>query len=189
MSEYASSQGQAADQAELKAWPAVAVYCDGGVIGASRSRYGGSWAWCQVGHGGERGLRASGLILPTSTWPTITNNYTEFVAGVRALESLPAGWTGDFCTDSKITLGRLLHGYATEGLPDKLVERGLKAVARLGLLSPVLLDGHPTKPQLLAGTGKRGNRVSEHNVWCDTECSRIMAEYMMGQMKAGGYDG
>jgi len=34
----------------------------------------------------------------------------------------------------------------------------------------ILLDGRPTKAQLLSGVGKCGHPVSEHNVWCDEAC-------------------
>lgn len=156
----------------------VAGYADGGVIGASRSNLGGSWAWCHVNAAGQRIRQEAGLLIPKGRVTTITNNYSEYVAMVRCMEALPKGWIGNLFTDSNITIGRLASGWATNGLPDLLVRRGQRALARLGGVNFHLLDGHPTREQLATGTGKRGHAVSEHNVWCDAECVRRMQQYM-----------
>lgn len=156
----------------------VGVYADGGVIGSSRSAVGGAWAWCHVTAKNVAIRQESGLLFPTSAWPDITNNYSEYVAAVRAIEALPEGWIGHIYLDSRITIGRLASGWATNGLPDKLVARGVRAIGRLGGTFWHLLDGHPTKEQLRTRVGSRGNPVSLHNVWADEECTRIMRVYV-----------
>lgn len=151
----------------------VALYADGGVIGSNPSKLGGTWAWCWVSASGERIRTGAGLVLPRTSLPLITNNVSEYVALVKGLESLPEGWSGTVYSDSQITLGRLFEQWRCTGLPAILVRQGAAAVARLDWanVKPVLLDGHPTRAQLLAGCGKRGNPVSAHNVWCDTACA------------------
>jgi hypothetical protein len=73
---------------------AIALYADGGVIGANPSTIGGVWAWCQVADG-RRGQCASGVITPTGAGlPAITNNLTELYAILEARESLPYAWSG-----------------------------------------------------------------------------------------------
>lgn len=150
----------------------VAVYADGGVIQRNPSPIGGTWAWCHVSASGERIRTDSGVILPRHSLPEITNNLSEYVALVRSLEALPEGWSGAVYSDSQVTLARLFKGARCKGLPPVLVRQGAAATERLdwGCLSPVLLQGHPTKAELLAGIGKEGRPVSEHNVWCDLEC-------------------
>jgi hypothetical protein len=52
------------------------------------------------------------------------------------------------------------------------VKRGEAAVARLGKIEVILLQGHPTKEDLANGLGKKRQLpVSEHNVWCDEACN------------------
>ena len=155
---------------------AVAVYCDGGVIGRNPSEVGGTWAWCTVNAAGEVLERDSGVIEGLCT-----NNVSEFVAAVRALEHLPNKWRGQLCSDSAVTLGRLCAGWALQNLPPEWIERGARQLKRLGPLRPVLLQGHPTKEELAEGVGKRnGYPVSVHNVWCDEECGRQAVKYREG---------
>jgi ribonuclease HI len=164
--------------------PIAAIFADGGVFGSSdptlrsRSYIGGVWAWCHVTRKSIALAERSGLLLPTATVPTITNNYAEYVAAVRALEALPEGAHVQVCLDSEITIGRLFYKWACSGIPDKLRYRGERAVARLGSARPILLDGHPTRAQLAAGRGSRGYPVSRHNVWCDTACNREKDKYL-----------
>lgn len=150
----------------------VAVYADGGVIQRNPSPIGGTWAWCHVSASGERIRTDSGVILPRQRLPEITNNLSEYVALVRGLEALPEGWSGAVYSDSQVTLARLFERARCKGLPQVLIRQGAAAVARLdwASISPVLLSGHPTKAELLAGLAKSGRPVSEHNVWCDREC-------------------
>lgn len=151
----------------------IAVYADGGVIGRNPSPYGGTWAFCHVNPDGARIAEASGTITPVPAGVAlVTNNLTELYAVVGGLLALPADWSGVVASDSQITLGRLFWGWALAGIPEWLQNDMDKARRRLGWANcaPVLLDGHPTRAQLATGIGKRGNRVSEHNVWCDKAC-------------------
>lgn len=152
--------------------PIIALYADGGLIGRNPSPIGGTWAWCGVTAGGVRIIERSGSI-PAPGGRPITNNHTEFIAATLALEAMPDGWSGKLYSDSQITLGRLFWRWAIRNLPKNVYVRGIAALERLGNVEPVLLQGHPTKADLLHGIGaKRGLPVSEHNVWCDQACGR-----------------
>jgi ribonuclease HI len=149
----------------------VAIFADGGCVERNPSPIAGTWAWCHVSEEDERCRQESGLE-PAAEWPggMVTNNQMEFVALVRAIEALPSGWTGTVHSDSKVSLGRLFRGWKLTGIPPVWRQRGSLALGRIGQVTVVLLDGHPTRAQLLAGRGKRGNPVSPHNVWCDRAC-------------------
>lgn len=160
----------------------AAVYSDGGVIGVNPSPIGGTWACCLIDECGTTAESCSGYVWPEKVgdwvpWcvetPEVTNNQTEFYALLSALERLPDGWSGRVCSDSAITLGRFFRGFKLTGLPQGWVDRGAAALARLGAVTLVQLDGHPTRAQLAAGVGKRGNPVSAHQGWCDKECGRL----------------
>jgi ribonuclease HI len=157
----------------------AAVYADGGVIGINPSPHGGTWAYVHVNEEGHVIAKNSGLVMPRASLPLITNNLTEMIALVKALEALPTGWSGHVYSDSQITLGRLFLGWKMNGIPPVLVRQGAAALERLDLphIQWTLLDGHPTKAQLAMGKGKRGNPVSIHNVACDTECGRLAREF------------
>lgn len=150
----------------------TSVYADGGVIGVNPSPIGGTWAYCHVDENNIRVAISSGVVLPRQSCPLITNNLTELIALVKCLEALPDDWSGHVYSDSKITLGRMFEGWAVNGIPPILLKQmhAVKLRLRLDRSEYTLLDGHPTKAQLLAGRGKRGNLVSEHNVWCDKRC-------------------
>lgn len=156
----------------------IAVYADGGVIQVNPSPVGGTWAFCHVDSSGHRVLEQGGVVTP-EPGAKITNNLTEFVALVSALEALPEGWCGWACSDSGVTLGRLFSGWKLTNIPADWIERGARALKRLGTVTPRRLDGHPTAAQLLAGIGKRGGPVSIHNVWCDKECGRQAQTYLL----------
>lgn len=152
---------------------AIALYTDGGVIGANPSTIGGSWAYCFVDAFGLRIAQASGVITPEQAHlQAITNNVTELLALVYGLERLPSGWRGTVYSDSWVSLQRVFLAAKLANVPRWLVERlqALQKSGELADISYVLLDGHPTRAELIAGKGKRGHPVSEHNVWCDAEC-------------------
>lgn len=151
-----------------------ALYTDGGVIQVNPSPFGGTWAWCVV-EDGQRIRHDSGVLLPTPDCPVITNNVTELYALVAGIEALPLDWVGVVFSDSWVSLQRVFLSAKLKNVPPWLVARlqTIQTSGRLARMAYVLLDGHPTKAQLLAGRGKRGGPVSEHNVWCDTECNRI----------------
>jgi ribonuclease HI len=160
----------------------VAVYADGGVIHRNPSPMGGTWAACHVDAQGNRVWEASGVTLPHEVpkrsdypRPMVTNNQTEFYAVLAGLEALPEGWHGQVCSDSNVTRLRFFFHARLAGIPEEWERRMWQAQARLdwSRCQPVLLAGHPTKAQLLAGIGRHGFPVSGHNVWCDAECGRI----------------
>lgn len=154
-----------------------ALYCDGGVIGRNPSPLGGTWAWCLV-EDGQRMHHDRGIIHAGAyRLPLITNNVTEMFALLRGFKELPDGWSGTVYSDSKITLGRVFGHYADRGLPYGWQWAAWDEVRRLGKVTAVLLDGHPTKAQLAVGKGKRGGPVSEWNVFCDRECARLAKEF------------
>lgn len=162
----------------------VSVYCDGGVVSKNPSEIAGTWAYCFVGGGrniidntpvvngldyGKPVLKIeSGIIYSANE--KVTNNITEYLAALNALEALPSGWSGNFCSDSQVTLGRLFDDWKNNNLPTRYVSRAREALGKLGTINPVLVDGHPSKKQLAAGKGKRGHHVSLFNVMCDQAC-------------------
>lgn len=170
----------------------IAVYADGGVININPSPHGGTWACIFVdlatgpAPGGTIILTASGIVTPNDIGlPTVSNNLTELLACVEAMERLPDGWGGVIHTDSYVTLCRLANANPSfSGIPDHLRTRTWTARRRLGRFSVALLDGHPTRAQLAAGIGKRGNKVSAWNVACDKECGRLAAEWRAAHPEA-----
>jgi ribonuclease HI len=151
----------------------TALYTDGGVIKVNPSPIGGTWAYALVDEHGQRIVERSGVITPTEAKVSlVTNNHTELLAIVYGLQALPDGWRGTVYSDSWISLQRVFLHAALNNLPRWLIERlhEIQRSGRLKHVSYVLLDGHPTKAHLLAGIGKRGSPVSEHNVFCDRAC-------------------
>lgn len=156
----------------------VSLYADGGVILKNPSAYGGTWAWTAVDEHDERFHRASGVVPATSS-RLITNNHMEQIAIVLALEAMAEGWSGTVFSDSRIALGRVFEGWSGRNLPNNLAKRSALALARLGRVEFVNLQGHPTKLDLIRGIGaKRGLPVSKHNVWCDKECTRQAKKFL-----------
>jgi ribonuclease HI len=152
--------------------PIVALYVDGGCILKNPSTIGGTWAWCGVDEQGNRVIERGGVVPATEARP-ITNNHMEQIAITLALEAMPDGWSGKVYSDSQIALGRVFKCWRIRNLPANVAKRSATAVARLGRIEIVLLQGHPTKADIARGIGaKRGLPVSIHNVWCDCECGR-----------------
>ena len=180
-----SAQAAVAQLAAIRAarTPPVALYTDGGVIGQNPSPIGGTWAWCMVGADGTRTRHAYGSVTPADLdTPTVSNNHTELLALVLGLEALPAGWAGTVYSDSWVSLQRVFLAAKLANVPPWLVDR-LQTLQKSGALKQMtytLLDGHPTRAELAAGIGKRGHMVSEHNVWCDQQCSAIARERLQG---------
>lgn len=161
----------------------VALYCDGGVINRNPSMIGGTWAWCGVDEEGNRVMREGGVVEPVDARP-VTNNWTEQIAITKALEAMPDGWSGTVYSDSQIALGRVFLRWRTKNLPDNIKQRGIDALKRLGRVTHCLLQGHPTKADLVRGVGaKRGFPVSVHNVWCDEECGRQANSHKLSNLK------
>lgn len=159
----------------------VAVYADGGVIQKNPSPIGGTWAFCFVDAQNERIVTRSGSVSPAEfEMATISNNLTEFLALLYALEAVPAGWIGSVYTDSGVTLQRFADPWnvSMKGIPTALVDRARAVGKHVGGINLNLLGGHPNRAELAAGVRKDGKRVSEHNVWCDQECTRVGEEYV-----------
>lgn len=157
------------------------IYADGGLIGPlNPSPLGGTWAWCWVA-GGRIVRRASGVIWPDpnvlllskkASLKGVSNNISELVAAVRAIESLPDGWVGPLWTDSHVTACRLRGSDKFTMVPRWLIDRTVAARRTFGG-RVCTLAGHPTEDDLLRGRAKRnGLPVSPYNVWCDDACHR-----------------
>ena len=176
-----SAQAAVAQLAAIRAAhnPPVALYTDGGVIGQNPSPIGGTWAWCLVDASGEMRRHAFGRITPAELGAeAVTNNHTELLALVLGLEALDADFAGTVYSDSWVSLQRVFRAAKLNNVPQWLIDRlqALQKSGRLANLDYTLLDGHPTRAQLEAGIGKRGNPVSKWNVWCDEQCSAIARE-------------
>jgi ribonuclease HI len=167
----------------------LALFTDGGVIWRNKSPYGGAWAFVGTDGQGLNVIERSGLaIVPPGK--LISNNTTEFMAAVCALETMPDGWNGTLYTDSEVTLKRLKHILSRvhfnlnielpTGLPRNVFERGIAAARRMGHINVVLLQGHPTKVELATGIGKSGRVVSIHNVRCDELCTEQQETWKEG---------
>lgn len=148
----------------------VSIYTDGSVLHHNPSDLGGPWAWCGIDKEGDMVISGSGIIKGPCT-----NNHSEFMAVVMALEAMPDGWGGTVYCDSYITISRLWYGATLSGIPMDLVLRGGAALRRTKSTG-VLVAGHPSKAHLAAGH-KNGTPVSEWNVWCDKRCTEVGREY------------
>jgi ribonuclease HI len=156
----------------------IALYCDGGMIGRNPSQIGGTWAWCAINQNGERIIERGGIV-PAPQGQLITNNHMEQIAITLALEAMPDGWSGTVYSDSMVALGRMFKGWKQKNLPANIAKRSSEAVARLGAIETVLLQGHPTKADLELGIGaKRNLPVSIHNMWCDKQCGKEARKYL-----------
>lgn len=155
----------------------VALYADGGLIGRNPSDIGGTWAWCGVDRNYNRVIESGGVV-PANGQP-ITNNHMEQIAITLALEAMPDGWEGAVYSDSNVALGRVFRGWKQKNLPANVAKRSAAAVARLGEINVVLLQGHPTRKDLANGIGeKRHLPVSIHNVWADRRCREEARKYL-----------
>ena len=158
----------------------TALYTDGGVLDASSSTDCGAYAYCLVNEFNKRIVEVAKFVTPADlAAPAVTNNLTELLALVRGIAALPNDWTGTIASDSWVSLQRIFLGAKLNNVPDWLVTDVLTTRVRLKRMRATytLLDGHPTRAQLAVGKGKRGAPVSEHNVWCDAACNRVMQEW------------
>lgn len=160
------------------------IYADGGVILKNPSPIGGTYA-IRLIHDDGQIEQHSGVLLPKHGYrEVVSNNVSELAAVLAGLRYVPDDWKGVVYSDSWVTLQRVFHGAKCNNVPRWLMDRLEMQVNRLRLgtrITYVLLDGHPTKAQLAEGIGKRGNMVSEHNVWCDQECGRVAKKYLQEQ--------
>src|SRR5690349_20453346 len=153
----------------------VAIYADGGSIGANPSTIGGTWAWVAVDDGGWMIHSECGWFEPPTEReggrtlfegggvPTSGNNQSEFLAMLLAISTLKAhdpSWAGPAYTDSDLTIKRWTREAKLGGIPfvwRSLMGELLRMPGGVGDPSRwALLDGHPNKAQLASGIGKRG---------------------------------
>lgn len=157
------------------------LFADGGVININPSPIGGTWAY-RILADDLVVCEKSGVITPAQAkLPAISNNLTEMCALVAGLRALPADWQGTVYSDSQVTLGRVFMEWKWNNVPDWLHKKFQDAQSRLihwKDIQYILLDGHPTRAQLEAGTGKRGHPVSPHNVWCDQACGLAAQQFL-----------
>jgi ribonuclease HI len=171
----------------------ASIFCDGGVISRNPSEHGGTYAFFFLDEQENEIACGSGFVLPESKasesvpeadfWfcehSHITNNVTELAAVVFALQQLPDGFEGTLYSDSYVTLCRMRNKNPRwVGVPDALKAATLVERERHPNITYVLLDGHPTKDQLAAKIGKRGNPCSPWNVRCDKRCGELAKAFL-----------
>jgi ribonuclease HI len=150
----------------------VALYTDGGVFERNPSPIGGVWAWCGVNASNERVIGRVGYLSNEEHGKPVTNNWTETLAIIEALEHMEEGWCGTVYSDSQNAIDRMIS-LASHSVPSKLRARAKAARYKCERLRFVLVKGHPSRKELAIGVAKGGRPVSEHNVWCDTACAAI----------------
>ena len=146
------------------------LFTDGGVIGKNPSKIGGTWAWCLV-EDGELSRFDSGIVV-ASCGNHITNNFTELYAALNALNSVGLEWEGTLYTDSAITRHRLMKSNAFNGIP-RWMETEARNLRQTRKINVVLISGHPTKRDLIAGRKRNGKPCSVWNVFCDKRCRKL----------------
>jgi ribonuclease HI len=152
------------------------LYCDGGVALKNPSPYCGTWAWLLVEHDKEL-QRGSGIVEPADVGlPTVSNNLTELLAALRALQGVPEGWEGTLFTDSGVTMYRIAQP-DRRTLPKFWYEM-LVGLKRTRKFQVVLVGGHPTKADLKKGFNKDGKPVSKWNVACDKMCRNLAQRFL-----------
>lgn len=158
------------------------LYADGGIIGRNPSISGGTWAFCAVNEKGGVIAGDSGYLTPDEIGlPLVTNNLTECLAVLVALENMPEKWRGTLYSDSRNALVALACDGRRDYLPQAIQDRFTAALDRLGIRgrdqSTKLLKGHPTKADIYRGKTISGRPVSAHNVWCDRRCGIEAEKY------------
>jgi len=179
----------------------VHVYTDAGIIGTGYSKIGGSFAW-RIVIGGRPGLNpcegtviksGSGLFLvkgipfppelesvcDDSGLDGIECNLMETFSAYHGLNAaLELGYVSvTLCCDNKNAIGRMTQDYATNNLPEWMLDCIQSTRSKFHDIKSVLMNGHPNKKELKSGIGHSGYPVSDHNVWCDKECTRIKKEF------------
>ena len=162
----------------------IAIYCDGGVIASNPSSIGGTYAVRYIYADGR--MEGAGYVLSAKeNGGPVTNNQTEMMAVLAGLQFVPNDWAGTIYSDSAVTLGRIFLGWKWNNIPQfihRIFQLQRQRLENWEKIKHVQLDGHPTKAQLVSGIGKRGNPVSEHNVWCDEACRQAGELYLRAQM-------
>jgi ribonuclease HI len=132
------------------------IYADAGCIRKNPSPYGVTWCWILVEN--DELLESSSGVTSRLT----TNNQAEFYAILKALESMPNGWSGEVYSDSQIALNWWGRRNFDQINIKQFKDRGLAASSRLGVLKFKHVKGHVNK-------SSRGT----HHSWqqlCDDSC-------------------
>lgn len=171
------------------------VYVDGGCIGSNPSALGGTWAWCFVDEKGQRTDSECGHVTPQMiSLPLVTNNLTELLAAIHAMEALPDGWDGTIHTDSQVTWRRITRTPLTtasgkpakpqkfKGIPVQVRVRLNLAMARMGKYNVATVGGHPTGKHFADGH-KGGAAVSVHNMFVDDLCNKAKEIFLKTHAK------
>lgn len=184
------------------------VYADAGLLSPNPSPIGGTFAYCYTDTDDEFMAGYAGVILTTSIranrnpkevpqYLTVDENnrgriaqwdkshmspdQAELMALIWAIGALRPGWSGKVYSDNQSALERLFGKYEWNGIPKHNREYGEKCVARLGKVEPILLNGHPSRKDLISGlrTNKNGitRPCSVHNKWCDTQSTLMKKLY------------
>ncbi len=158
------------------------LFTDGGVAGKNPSPVGGSWAWCLVAD--NTIVRwACGFVQPVDIGrEKITNNDTEGLAALLALEAMEEKWNGILHTDSLVTLYRLKRRQPWQ-LPAFMRER-IMLLRQRKRIKVELVKGHPTAKDLANGVHANGSPVSEWNVFCDDRCNEVIQEFLQRKAKS-----
>ncbi len=198
---------------------AISVYADGGLLGKNEKdwgcREGGTWGWCAVSAPEKRDLLENGNeiggydahselihsdsgVVKGTDKRGVTNNHTEQIAIIKAIEAMPENWSGTIYTDSRTALLRVQCDYqihnlgfnrkvtSEKGLPPNISRRSKEAVQRLGKrVKFVLLQGHPTNEELAQGWGNRRDLpVSKWNDLCDELCNEARDNYFKEKQRS-----
>lgn len=168
----------------------VELWCDGGVLKKNPSPYGGTWAFCGVDPMADELIYGESALVLAPDGLFITNNDTEIMAVIKALESVPEGWAGRVFTDSQVTIRRfeLIAQDKPEWIkriPRNILLRAMQAFNRAGELTWILVKGHPERQDLEIGYYEkdlvRGYEtprvVSKYNIWCDAECGKHASQW------------
>lgn len=158
------------------------LFVDGGVIGKNPSKIGGTWAWCLIEDGNLIEFKCGCVYAGFVDCGVITNNFTELYAAVRALRSVPDGWEGTLYTDSVVTKHRLTNSDAFVGIPKWLITE-TKTLRIIKKPKIVLVGGHPTKAELIAGKRRDGRPCSPWNVFCDKACCKMAKKALQGNSR------
>ncbi len=160
------------------------VVCDGGIARVNPSPDGGMWAFRARGVCGTLVAEAVGVVLPSEIgMTTVSNNLTEALAVLIALEWLPAGWSGEVRTDSLNAIRVFRDDPEREWLPRDIVERAGEALDRVGRITWTLVKGHPLKKHIVrshAGEtvlSAKGYPYCLDNHWADEACTQAWKTY------------
>lgn len=163
----------------------VSLYTDGGCVKSNPSKIGGTIAFTFVKNN-QRTFSYARVWTPKQLKvDRVTNNQTELWALIVGLQYTAFDDVLHIYSDSEITLGRVFMGYAMRNIPEwmqKELNKQKRRLANWDKFKWTLLAGHPTKPELDSGLKNSKEwvlPVSEFNVWCDSQCQRVAAEYLV----------